>query len=190
MSLRFTSAVLALALALPVAVSAKSVELTPANPQPGKLNAGLAVTYAIPNEVRTLYDAQNAIQKRAIKGDPLVGLSYQDTKEGDPVLTTKFAYKVAALIQGYIKFDAPGEYKINVLSNDGVRVNIGGQQIAENDDIHGCEPSGWTTVSVPQAGWYEIETLYFQRKGTACLMMQWEAPGQQATNVPNASFGH
>lgn len=190
MSIRLASAILALALALPGSILAAPKQLTPANPQPGNLSPGLSVVYAIPNEVRSLYDAQSAIQKRALKGDPLVGLSYKDTKEGDPVLTTKFAYKVAAYITGYIKFDAPGEYKVNFLSNDGVRVTIGGQQVAEYDDIHACEASGWATVQVPQAGWYEIETLYFQRKGTSCLMMQWQAPGQGTSYVPNSAFGH
>ncbi|MDW4496541.1 PA14 domain-containing protein [Sulfitobacter sp. D35] len=190
MTNRLTAAVLALALALPGALAAAPKQLTPANPQPGSLSPGLAVNYAIPNEVRTLYDAQKALEKRALKGDPLVGLSYKDTSEGDPVLTTKFAYKVAAHIKGYIRFDAPGEYKVNFLSNDGVRVNIGGQQVAEYDDIHACEATGWQSVQVPQAGWYEIETLYFQRKGTSCLMMQWQAPGQKASYVPNSAFGH
>ncbi|MEM7520381.1 MAG: PA14 domain-containing protein [Pseudomonadota bacterium] len=167
---------------------AAPVTLTPADPQPkaGDLAQGLAVAYAYPSDVRTLDDASSALRK-ARSGPPLKGLSYVDNSEGDKTLTSRSAQKVAASISGYIRFEAAGTFEIDVLSNDGIAVSIGGQPVALYDEIHACEPAGVQEVIVPTAGWYEIEATYFQRKGTACLMMDWDVGGGMAP-VPDAAF--
>ena len=169
---------------------AAPVTLTPADPQPsaGDLTPGLAVSYAYPSDVRTLDDASKALRKGR-KGPPLKGLSYQDTTEGDLTLTSRSAQKVAASISGYIRFDAPGTFEIDVFSNDGIMMSIGGQPVALYDEIHACEPAGVQEVVVPQAGWYKLEATYFQRKGTACLMMDWNTGGRMAP-VPDSAFAH
>lgn len=173
----------------PVAAFAAPLELTPASPQPSGLSAGLAVSYAYPSDVKTLADARSALDKRAKAGPALSGLSYQDTKDGGKVMTSRFSTNVAAQINGYIRFDAAGIYTMNVWSNDGIEAWIGGQEIAFYDDRHPCEPAGEVQVSVPQAGWYALEALYFQRQGTACLMMEWGS-GSDLKLVPDAAFGH
>ncbi|MEW9921789.1 hypothetical protein AB2B41_19450 [Marimonas sp. MJW-29] len=178
----------ALLLALPA--FAAPVTLTPANPQPSAsdLSPGLAVSYGYPGEVRTLKDAQAGL-KKARRGPPLKGLSYEDNNEGDLTLTSRKSQKVAAEISGFIRFDAPGTYQINVFSNDGIMASIGGQRIALYDEIHACEPAGVQEVIVPEAGWYELEAIYFQRKGTACLMMDWNVGGSMAP-VPDSAFAY
>ncbi|KIN61145.1 hypothetical protein Z945_2130 [Sulfitobacter noctilucae] len=169
---------------------AAPLALTPADPQPkpSELASGLAVAYAYPGEVRTIQAANSALGK-ARKGRPLRGLSYQDNNEGDKTLTAKTGTKVAAKITGYIRFDAPGTYKVNVISNDGIQASIGGKEIAFNDGIHGCEPAGVTEVSVPVAGWYALDATYFQRKGTACLEMDWNVGGKTGA-VPDTAFAY
>ena len=169
---------------------AAPVTLSPADPQPnaGDLSPGLAVSYAYPSDVRTLDDASGALRKGR-KGPPLKGLSYEDNSEGDLTLTSRSAQKVAAAISGYIRFDAPGTFEIDVFSNDGIMLSIGGQPVALYDEIHACEPAGVQEVVVPEAGWYTIEATYFQRKGTACLMMDWNVDGRMAP-VPDGVFAH
>lgn len=169
---------------------AAPLSLTLANPQPnaGDLNPGLAVKYAYPGEVRTLQAAGAAVRSGRA-GPPLRGLSYEDNNAGDLTLTSRKAEKVAAAISGFIRFDAPGTYEVNVISNDGIEASIGGKQIAFYDGIHGCEPAGVQEVSVPEAGWYALEATYFQRKGTACLVMDWTVGGSMAP-VPDSAFGH
>ncbi len=174
---------------LPMAALAAPLELTPANPQPSGLSAGLAVSYAYPSDVKTLADARSALDKRATQGPPLSGLSYEDTTDGSKVMTSRFSTNVAAQITGYIRFDAAGIYTVNMWSNDGIEASIGGQEIAYYDDRHPCEPAGEVQVSVPQAGWYALEALYFQRQGTACLMLEWGS-GSDLELVPDAAFGH
>lgn len=186
----FKHAALTFALVFATPLFAAPLALSPADPQPdaGDLSPGLAVTYAYPGEVRTLEDAAEAVQSGRA-GPPLRGLSYEDNADGDLTLTSRKAQKVAAAISGFIRFDAPGTYEVNVISNDGIVATIGGQQIALYDGIHACEPAGVQEVMVPEAGWYALEATYFQRKGTACLIMDWNVDGSMSP-VPDSVFGH
>lgn len=192
MTFSLKSAVLAVALTLPAATLAAPVTLSPADPQPaaGNLSAGLAVSYAFPGDVRTVKDAQNALSRKSEAGTPLAGLSYDDTAEGDATLTSGKATKVAADISGYIKFDAPGTYVLDFLNNDGLEISIGGQIVGDYDEVHACGYAGEIEVEVPTAGYYPLQATYFQRKGTACLMMEWGPDSDGLELVPDSAFFH
>ena len=183
----FTTAVAASFLA--VAAHAEPIMLKPADPQPAAddLTPGLAVSYAY-ESVRTLADATEALADSS-DGPPLKGLSYPDNNEGDLTLTAKSAQKVVAAISGFIRFDEAGTFEVDTLSNDGLVLSISGQEVAYYDDVHACEPSGVMEVEVPQAGWYELEATYFQRKGSACLSMDWNVGGTLG-QVPDEAFAH
>lgn len=185
--LKCTTLLATLALATPTL--AQTVTLAPASPQPstGELKQGLAVDYAY-YSVRSLDHARGKLD-RAKAGPPLRGLSYLDSDPGDKTMTSTSAEKVLAAISGYIQFDAPGTYDLEFISNDGLEASIGGQQVAFFDGVHGCESAGVTSVKVPQAGWYEVEATYFQRKGTACLLMDWGQSGNMEP-VPDAAFAY
>lgn len=182
----FTTTLIAAAWA--TATLAEPVTLELADPQPTDVKEGLAVSYAYGAGGRTLEEAEAKLRS-ASPGTPLVGLSYLDTAEGDQTLTADEAQKVAAAISGYIKFDTPGTFEIDFLSNDGLQASIGGQEVVFFDGVHACEPAGVTEVIVPQAGWYALEATYFQRKGSACLMMDWNVGGEMEP-VPDAAFGY
>jgi hypothetical protein len=169
------------------ATFAGTLNLTPANPQPSGLTEGLAVSYAYPADVKSLSQAER-IAKGAKPGKPLAGMDYIDTKDGDKTLTSTKAHHVVADISGYVRFDAAGTYTIDFLSNDGLQVKIGGQEVAFFDGRHPCEESDPATVKVPSAGWYELSALYFQRTGSACLHMR--AGMGEPDWMENASFGH
>ena len=185
----FATAVLCAAFA-PAIAFAQAVTLQPASPQPSGLSAGLAVSYAsLPSGGRALSDAKRAL-KKAEPGTPLRGLSYDDTVEGAPTLTSGKAQFVAARITGYIKFDKTGTYTLDFLNNDGLALSIGGQKVADYDGVHACGYAGEVEVNVPQAGYYPLEATYFQRKGTACLMMEWGADADSLDFVPDSAFFH
>lgn len=172
---------------LATAAWAAPLKLTPANPQPGSVKPGLAVKYAYPGDVKSLAQAKKALRKGKA-GTPLKGLDYMDTNDGEKTLTSKRAHHVAAGISGYVRFDAPGTYTIDFLSNDGIEVTIGGKQIISFDGRHPCEESKPAQVQIPSAGWYDLQATYFQRVGTACLHMR---AGQGAPDwMPNSAFGH
>lgn len=178
----------AVAAVIGTAAFAAPLKLTPADPQPTNLSDGLAVSYAYGAGGRTLEEAEAKL-RRAEPGPPLAGLSYLDSDPGDLTLTSTEAEKVAATISGYIRFEAAGTFEIDFLSNDGLLASIGGQQVALLDGVHSCDPTGVQEVEVPVAGWYALEATYFQRKGSACLMMDWNVSGEMEP-VPDGVFGH
>jgi hypothetical protein len=165
------------------------MKLEPANPQPGSVKPGLSVSYAFPPDVKTLAQAESAL-KGAKPGTPLAGLDYWDTEEGQPTLTSGQALRVAARIKGYVRFDTPGVYVFDFLSNDGLRAVIGGQTVAVIDERRPCESGDAVEVEVPVAGWYPVDLVYFQRLGTACLHMRAGPKGGKLDYMPDSAFGY
>lgn len=183
---------LACTLTMPLAVTAQTLTLEPASPQPASadLSPGLAVIYAYPLDVRTVADAKRALERGPKPGKPLAGLSYDDNTAGDPTLTSDKAEKLAAGISGFIKFDQAGTYTLDFLNNDGLEIFIGGQEVGFYDEVHACGYAGEVEVTVPSAGYYPLEATYFQRKGTACLMMEWGPDSDGLALVPDSAFYH
>lgn len=172
------------------AVEARPLKLKLANPQPTSVSAGLAVEYAFPNDVTSLRDAYMALGVGAKPGTPLEGLNYLSSKAKPNALTSGQETKVAARIKGYLRFDAPGTYALEVYSNDGLELSIGGYEVAKVDKKRGCDPIGTVEVNIKKAGWYELEALYWQRKGGSCLIMEWSKEGGELETVPTEAFGH
>ncbi|MEO0667472.1 MAG: PA14 domain-containing protein [Pseudomonadota bacterium] len=150
---------------------AAPLKLQAADPQPTDLSEGLSVVYALDANPKTLDDALDAMGS-ARPGKPLLGMDYRDTEDGTETLTSGKAHKVVAGISGYVRFDEAGVYLVDFMSNDGLQMSIGGQEVAYFDGVHPCEATETVEVEVPEAGWYEMEGVYFQRKGTACLLMR------------------
>lgn len=172
------------------ATLAAPLKLEPANPQPGGLKPGLGVKYALPDkQIKTLSQADEFL-KKGKRGKPLAGLDYWDTEEGEPTLTSGKAWWVAADISGYVRFEAPGTYVLDFLTNDGLRMFIGGQRVMVWDQRTACEPTKSVEVEVPVAGWYPLRATYFQNQGTACLHMRAGAKGSKVDWVPDSAFGH
>ena len=67
-------------------------------------------------------------------------------------------------------------------------MSIGGKQVVNFDGVHACDESKAVQAEVPSAGWYKLEGLYFQRKGTACLHMR--AGVGEPDFMPDSAFGH
>ncbi len=180
----------ALTVGLTVAALAAPVKLTPANPQPSGLKPGLSVRYAYPSDVKSLAAARNALKYKVEQRAPLKGLDYRDAELGQNVLTAKRAERVVADIRGYVRFDAPGVYTIDFLTNDGLHAVVGGQVVGEFDGRQPCEETFAVEVEVPEAGWYPLNELWFQRTNTACLHMRAGPAGKRPKWMPNAAFGH
>jgi hypothetical protein len=98
---------------------------------------------------------------------------------------------VALELNGLIRLSPAGSYRFKALSNDGIRVYIGGRMVLDDPDVHGDRFCGPSTVTVEQEGWYDLKVRYFQRKGSAALSLQWQPPGQKDfTPVPAEAYGH
>ncbi|MBT8154279.1 hypothetical protein KMP13_10290 [Epibacterium ulvae] len=170
--------------------AAGPLKLEPANPQPANLKPGLAVQYAYPADVRNLKSAESALRYKVEQGAPLAGLDHRDTDVGEKVLTSTRAERVVADISGFVHFDAPGQYTIDFLTNDGLRATVGGQIVGEFDGRQPCEETFAVDVEVPTAGWYPLKALYYQRLNTACLHMRMGPVGKRVKWMPDSAFGH
>jgi len=171
---------------------AAPLKLKPANPQPSGLKSGLSVSYgysAQGQDIKKLADARAVLNSGAKRGKPLRGLDYRDTNKGEKTLTSERAENVAASVNGYIRFDAPGVYDIDFFTNDGLDARIGGQRVGFFDGRQTCDSTVTAEVEVPAAGWYEFNATYFNRLNTSCLMMRWAPSGSGMAWVPNNVFG-
>jgi hypothetical protein len=151
--------------------------LKPAAPQP-------TAVYCRFNNINEFAD------KKFEPGPPLAHL---DWKMGAGiVLTSKEKDQVGALITGFIRFDKAGTFGFDVTSNDGVRVEIGGKLLYEDPTVHGDDTSDRIDVKIGQPGWYPLQILYFEKKGTATLVLRWAPAGADAkaplVPVPAAAF--
>lgn len=173
-------------------LAAAPLKLKPANPQPSGVKSGLNVVYGYADEgahIKSLADARAVLKKSAERGAPLKGLDYRDTNEGEKTLTSKRALNVAARITGYVRFDEPGVYDIEFLTNDGLSAKIGGQRVGFFDGRQPCDSTTIVQVEAPSAGWYPLDAVYFQRLGTACLHMKMGPAGGKRRWMPNSAFG-
>lgn len=177
MTRRCILAILAVAAAVAVSPASAQIALAPASPQPeaGALQEGLAVKYAY-GDVRSLANAGSAITISGEPGPPLVGLDYPDGGDRAKVMTSTSSQRVSAQINGYINFNAPGTWRLQFHNNDGMRVRIGGETVYLDDSRTPCDTIGWKEVSVPEAGWFSVDILFFQRTRSSCAMLRWERP--------------
>ena len=168
--------------------SAAMTGLQPASPQPdpAQVAPGLAVSYF----AQMFQDVgEVAGQSGGEAGAPLAQIN--DTPaQGAPVLTSGKATGVGAQIRGLIHFDKAGTYSFRVTSNDGVRVTLAGQLLAEDPGVHSDHTTLPIDVAIEQPGWYDLSVDYFQKKGTATLQLLWTPPGGSEAPVPADAFAH
>jgi hypothetical protein len=185
-------AALGLALGFVVAIgSAAALDVKPAKPQPGgsALKPGLSVVY-YPTYVRLIEELEDWMEENPGQpGKPLKGLNYKTGDKG--ALTSGIPMGVGAAISGFIKFDQAGSYSLVVNSNDGFTLDIGGRHILEDPGVHPDQYSGIAHLDIKEPGWYALQMLYFQRKGTSTLQMFWTPPGgDKMVIVPDSAFGY
>jgi hypothetical protein len=183
---RLVGASLVVLFALVTPAGAETVTgLRPAEPQPPQVASGLAVeyTYGMVNNIDQLKG------RKFEAGPPLESLNY---RWGGNVLTSKTREGVGAIITGFIRFEKPGMYGFEVTSNDGIQVEIGGKLLHEDPVVHSDSTSDRIDVKIDTPGWYPLRVVYFQKKGTASLVLAWVGPGEKgrAVPVPAKAFGY
>jgi hypothetical protein len=94
-------------------------------------------------------------------------------------------------ITGFIRLDRTGTYRFQTLSNDGVRVYLDGRTLIDDPAQHSDQLSPEARLEVVRPAWYPLGLRYFQRKGTAALVLYWQPPGAAGLQpVPPEAFGH
>lgn len=88
----------------------------------------------------------------------------------------------AVIYSAYIKVPEDNLYTFYLYSDDGSILNIGKQEIINNDGFHyGFEKSGQIAL---KAGYHQIEVKYFQGNYGGSLHLQWSVNGEEKQDIP------
>jgi hypothetical protein len=154
------------------------------------LQPGLEVCY-IDGLIRHIDEMIRLEDKKPCEPGPNLRLLNSSVGAGT-VLTSNLNDGVMARITGYIHLDTAGTYRFTMESNDGVRVEIDGQMILEDPDVHADRYADYGSMEVTEPGWYPLTVRYFERKNTSTLRFFWQPPGTEGTmpRVPAEALAH
>ena len=94
----------------------------------------------------------------------------------------------ALVFDGYISVPETGVYIFYCTSDDGSRLVIDGQEVVENDRIHGMTEKGGTIALEKGLHAYRLE--YFQGTGGQGLQVEYEGPGIPRRKIPAEMLFH
>jgi hypothetical protein len=166
---------------------------TIANPQPtaDQLKPGLEVSYYI-GMFRHIDEFASWTNNRGKPGAPIPQINWK-AGQGE-VLDSGASDGVGVRIAGFIHLEQPGEYKFSFLSNDGVRLIVGGVEVVDDPTVHKDQWSDIGSINIATPGWYPLKVIYFERKNTSSLSMHWRPPGAGTEGsmplVPAAVLAH
>ncbi len=90
---------------------------------------------------------------------------------------------------GRLQPPANGVYTISTLSDDGVRVFLGGRLLIDNWTDHG-EAEDAASIFLEAGKQYEITVLYYENGGGATMRLLWSWPGHEKSVVPKEALYH
>ena len=118
------------------------------------------------------------------RGEPVTMLNHQSGKE-ESVFASGRSQGVGMVIDGLLNLEKAGTYRWQALANDGIRMFINNKMIFEDPKVHPDRLTPTGTLEIAKGGYYPVQIIYFQRKGTAALKLYWQPPGaEQFSLVP------
>jgi len=162
----------------------------PARVQKGQLSPGLSVLYFY-DLYRYIYQMPQGelIAKKGKPGPPILQLDHR-FNDGE-VFDSGQSKGVGMVMTGYLHLEQPGQYAFQALSNDGFEMKINDQLIINDPEVHKDKLSAPGQLTVAEGGWFPVNIKYFQRKGTATLVLYWKPPGTDAfIVVPGPAYAH
>ena len=95
---------------------------------------------------------------------------------------------IGVVFTGYLDAPTRGVYRFWLSSDDGSRLWIDGQLVADHDGLHGSSAL-WGDAPL-NAGHHAIEVEFFQHLGGIDLKLEWSGPGFSRCEVPATVFSH
>ncbi len=130
------------------------------------------------------------LEKLGRSGQPIFSLNNVYGKRSN-IFNSGKSRLIGFWFSGLIHLEKPGDFYFQALSNDGIRCFLNQELIFEDPLKHSTRLSPVGFFRVEQPGWYPLQIIYFQRKGTAALKLYWKQPGQGSFKiVPAAVLGH
>lgn len=163
----------------------------PVSPQPAarELSPGLLPLY-LAGAVASVdaIPSGNAALSAGRIGPPVLKLDADS--EGGRLWDSGFSAGYAIRMQGLIQLEA-GIYRFAALSDDGLRISIGGVRVVDDPMMHLQRMSETVALRVKEPAWYPVELQYFQASGAAALRLYWQPPGAGGLLVaPAAILAH
>jgi len=169
-------------------------KLAPAKVDSSELKPGLAVLYFHGFKARHLDKLPSGDQavKKGKPGDPIPYLNHAFGRKH--VFGSGTRKEIGMHMTGFLKLSAPGTYWFKAYANDGIRVFINDQLVADDPAWRpppGDQYSEPLSINVTESGWFPVLIRYFQRKGTATLKLYWKIPGDKDFSIiPAEAYAH
>ena len=78
---------------------------------------------------------------------------------------------------GYIRVTQTGSYRFQTVSDDGVRLDIGGTRFIDNWSDHSAATNTTTDITLVAGNTYTITLQYYENAGDATIRLLWRLPG-------------
>lgn len=115
--------------------------------------------------------------------DAMVDFNWGDFSPGSPVTNDNYSAKWT----GQVKAPVSGVYTFTVRGDDGVRLYLNGNLIANGWTDHGATDfTGQMTLTAGQL--YNIDFQFYEHGGGAECRLQWEYPGQTKQAIPQSQL--
>ncbi len=151
--------------------------------EPPATEAGVEVNYYSLDTPSSLPDF-DALEP--IGSEIVVQVNYPST--GGNFAGSGLSDDVGAVFEGYIEVPESGTYTLFIDSDDGSRLFIGDDLVADNDGLHGMhEESGDIALA---AGLHAIRVEFFERGGGAGCIVRLAGGGMSKQVIPEAMWRH
>ena len=95
----------------------------------------------------------------------------------------------AILAEGYIKIPTSSNFVFRLLSDDGSRLIIDGQEIINHDGLHGADAKDGEIALAE--GYHPFRLEYFENGGGQAIILKWRSFSDgEFVVVPNTAFAH
>lgn len=84
---------------------------------------------------------------------------------------------------GFLQAEEAGDYQLQTISDEGVRVSLDGQLVINNWRAHKVATDTSATVALKAGQRYPIVIDYYDILGTATMKLKWRKPGSDAFTV-------
>jgi hypothetical protein len=136
------------------------------------------------NGLRGDYYADKArTDLRLTRLDPKIDFSIPLTGSPDPLVPPDFGAKWTGEVQARVT----GLHTFNTLSDDGVKVTVGGKWVIDNFTNH-VPTYNTGTIDLVAGQRYAIEIEYYDATRESVLQLNWAAPGLPFERVPTSQL--
>jgi hypothetical protein len=165
--------------------------IAPVKTSSGAMQQGLSVIYYKKYSKRNLNSLpeDKSAKYPSFRGEPIAQLNHQFGKGN--VFGSGTNRLIGMRMKGFLNLSEPGGYQFQALANDGIKVTLFGKTLLNDPSQHSDRLTNIGLATVTTTGWHEVVVEYFQRKGTAALVLYWKEPGKQKfVPIPKEIYSH